>query len=590
MSLPERQRDSAEELAKAYGKELGRYRLYFRLGTGGMASVYLGRIIGETGFTRWLAIKQIHEHLAEDPIFREMFIDEARVACKLDHPNLVMFFDAGFEEGRPFLVMEYVKGETLAQILKCCHKQGRRLPPQIAARILAWACDGLHHAHELRDPDGEPRGLVHRDLSPHNILVSYDGAVKVTDFGIAKAAGRVTKTRTGFIKGKPQYMSPEQALAKRLDRRSDVFSLGTLLWEATMGRRLFRENSEFETFRRITEGDVPRPRSIDRSYPPTLEAIVLKALSVQPAQRQQSARLLQDELEAYLIQTGKPVSTGTIADEMTSLFEDRIKTTAEMLDWAMRHPDGAPPGPARLDETQKTGSTSLSLQPPTADEPASALRAASATRPTPTWVRLAIITAVLVIAVGASALIVRLLTAAPSSTEANDATTTTVASDLIGASEPSKASFDQPPPPIPATPPDPDAGVAETAETDGDLFLFPDAADLVFAPEDADPDNEVEDDQPARRSSRRRRRWQRRRAARAAASAETGMLSIMARPWSEVLLDGRRVGRTPLMSLDVPAGRHVIHLLPRGQRPGQRRVVRVRSNSVTPVSVDFTED
>ena len=211
-------------------KKLGRYELVWELGTGGMASVYLARVRGPAGFNKWLAIKRIHPHLAKDPRFVEMFLDEARIAAAVHHPNVAHVFDLGDDAGERFLAMEYLHGEHLGTVAVRAVRERGRLEPELAARIIASAADGLHHAHEARDAEGRHLGLVHRDVSPQNIFVTYDGSVKLTDFGIAKAAGRLTHTQTGGTKGKVSYMAPEQALGHAVDRRTDVWALGVVLW------------------------------------------------------------------------------------------------------------------------------------------------------------------------------------------------------------------------------------------------------------------------------------------------------------------------------------------------------------------------
>ena len=575
---------SEDELSKIHRGRVGRYELFFRIGMGGMASVYLGRLGGEVGFERWVAIKQIHEHLAEEQTFREMFLDEARVAVQLSHPNLVQVTDVGIEGGRPYLVMEFIKGETLARILKRCYKRKLRLPIPIAARIIAWACEGLHVAHDLRDPDGNLRGLVHRDLSPHNILVSYDGVVKVADFGIAKAAGRTTHTRTGIVKGKPQYMSPEQALAKPVDRRSDVFSLGILLYEATLGRRLFKEDSEFETFRRITSGSFPRPRAVERGYPPSLERAVLGALAVNPKDRFQSARELQVAIEKYMLAAGETVSTADVAEFMAALFEDRLQAHEELLAWARSSPVGAPPAEHALIVDQ-TGSTSMSLGSP-GDPGAvsvSGIVEAGEGRDESRRSKLAlvgVIVAIMVAAIGVGALAVKL--AAPGGSgdvsadqaSPDDRASPNVA-DLIGTTTGTKA-----------TAPSGDEG--EEDRSGGDVLVFDAGASHGTEQPADDAGLEGADAEvwvfelDAGVKTKRHRPPDRRRDPQPRGS---GTVSVMCTPWCEVQLDGRALGRTPLMRVSVSSGRHTVVLLPRGKGPGQRRSIRVEPGKNTPVSL-----
>src|SRR5688572_18407169 len=205
---------SSEALPR--GRLVGRYELIHRLGHGGMATVYLGRALGTAGFERLVAVKVIHPHLAREPEFVEMFLDEARIAARIHHPNVVEILDLGHDDDLFFMVMEYVEGETLSSLLRQLRKQDELLPLPAALQIVADACKGLAAAHDLTDRDGEPLHLVHRDVSPHNLLVSMDGRVKVVDFGIMKAAGKRSSTLTGQLRGKIAYMSPQQARSERV--------------------------------------------------------------------------------------------------------------------------------------------------------------------------------------------------------------------------------------------------------------------------------------------------------------------------------------------------------------------------------------
>lgn len=588
MEHPDPPRLTAEDTAKIHRGRLGRYELFFRIGMGGMASVYLGRIGGEVDFERWVAIKQIHEHLAEEEAFRSMFLDEARVAAQMSHPNLVQVTDVGIEDGRPFIVMEYVRGETLAQILKRCHRRGRRIPLTVAARIIACACEGLHHAHELRDADGTPKGLVHRDLSPHNVLISYEGGVKVADFGIAKAQGRSTHTRTGIVKGKPQYMSPEQATAKAVDRRSDVFSLGILLFEATLNRRLFKEDSEYRTFFRITKGDVPPPRSVERTYPVQLERVVMRALAVKPADRQQTARDLQIDIERALSAIGESVTSADIEAFMGTLFADRIRAHENLLAWARSNPTGVPPASHHI-TNDETGSSSVSVPagdaaddegPDVFEEPSPvAVRARRGSR----WLVAGILIGSLVAAVGLGALAVQLAKGPGDDGAGGGSSQSTKMAELIGTGDEREpdaaapATRDAEPAADAAARPADDGGGGEVLVFDASAIQAPDAGDggggevLVFELDAVAASAPGGQKRPVHRPQ----------------AQGNGTVSVMATPWCDVYLDGRRLGRTPIMRATVPAGRHTVLLLPRGQQPGVRRTIRVQPGGNTPVSLNL---
>jgi serine/threonine protein kinase len=280
---------------------LGRYRVVREIGVGGMAAVHLARLDGPGGFRKWVAIKRIHRHLATDETFVRMFLDEARVAARISHPNVAQVFELGKHGEVYWLAMEYLHGEPLRELMRAC--SDRSLPVLdcgLAAKLVADAAEGLHAAHELRDNQGELLQLVHRDVSPHNIFVTYDGVVKVVDFGIATGAGRLACTRAGTVKGKLAYMSPEQARGCPVDRRTDVFALGVVLWELCTGRRLFVGTSELETLERVQACRVPRPTRIVPSFPVELEEILLRALAADRQERFQTARELSLSLHRYV--------------------------------------------------------------------------------------------------------------------------------------------------------------------------------------------------------------------------------------------------------------------------------------------------
>lgn len=283
------------------GRRLGNNELILRIGRGGMATVWVARERGANSREdRLVAVKAMLAELAGESEFVRMFIDEVRLVRSIRHPNVVTVHDVGEDDGVMWMSMEWVEGESLHAIIAEAGKR-RAIPPEMAVRIIADAASGLHAAHELRDPSGALRGVVHRDISPHNILIGTNGVVKLVDFGVAKALGRVSEmTRAGQLKGKFGYMSPEQALGKPVDRRSDVFSLGIVLFELTTSRRLFRGDSDVETLRFVTTSDVPRPSSVDPEYPKELEAIVLRALQRDPSKRYPSAALFESDLTAFL--------------------------------------------------------------------------------------------------------------------------------------------------------------------------------------------------------------------------------------------------------------------------------------------------
>lgn len=313
---------------------LGRYRVVDEIGLGGMASVHLARMDGPGGFQRWVAIKKIHAHLIEDESFVQMFLDEARVAARINHPNVVSVYDLGKHDDTYWIAMEYLHGEALREIMRRTEELGTAMPPEIACRVIADAAEGLHAAHELLGKNGEQLDLVHRDVTPHNLFVTYDGVTKVVDFGIAKFASRMSTTRAGTLKGKLAYMSPEQVQGEQIDRRTDIFALGVVLWELTTGQRLFRMENDLDTLAKVQECNVPRPSTLIRGYPIDLEKIVMKALSKNRAERFRTAREFSRALQGLLMRRGLFVASDEVSGYIRSIFQDRIAKREAHLKWA----------------------------------------------------------------------------------------------------------------------------------------------------------------------------------------------------------------------------------------------------------------
>jgi len=262
-----------------------------------MATVFLGRILGVGGFQRFVAIKRLHPHLASEQEFVEMFLDEARIAASIHHPNVVPILEVGTSDRGYYLVMEYIEGDTLARILARAATSRQRIPIPIAIRIVLDTLAGLHAAHELKDDNDRSLNLVHRDVSPQNILVGVNGTARITDFGVARAATRLSSTRSGQLKGKLAYMAPEQARGGMIDRRADVFAIATVLWEVLADKRLFKGEGEADTLNRVLFEPIPRLGEIAPDVHPTLEAVAMKSLERDPQKRYASAAVFADELE-----------------------------------------------------------------------------------------------------------------------------------------------------------------------------------------------------------------------------------------------------------------------------------------------------
>jgi serine/threonine protein kinase len=301
---------------------LGRYEILGALARGGMATVYLGRHSGEAGFKRLYAIKVLHPHLADDGSFVDMLLDEARIAARLHHPNVVPIVDLGSQDGSHYVVMEYVEGCSLSALLA---KYRDSRPPRLIVPLVLDALAGLDAAHSLTDDDGKSLGLVHRDVSPQNILVGVDGSARITDFGIAKAASKINSTQPGQLKGKLAFMAPEQLKnASNVDARTDVFAAGAMLWSALTGRRLFLGASDAETLNNVLTLEVPKPSTVGFQPPAELDEVCLRALEREPDKRYQTAAEMEDALRAAAEKAGVIGSKREVAEWLASAFGDEL--------------------------------------------------------------------------------------------------------------------------------------------------------------------------------------------------------------------------------------------------------------------------
>ena len=317
----------AEELPRRFGK----YTLLRRLAVGGMAELYLALQKSVAGFEKLIVVKRILPSLATDQTFVQMLLGEARIAATLTHPNIAQVYDVGVAEGDYFIAMEHVHGEDLRSIVRQMRqKEVRSFPLEHTLAIVMGCCKGLSYAHDRRDLDGEPLDIVHRDISPQNVLVTFTGDVKIVDFGIAKARSS-TEEEEGQLKGKVPYMSPEQAQGLPLDARSDIFSLGVMLFELCTGKRLFKGSDERETLQRIVQGQYPRPSQINPHLSPRLEGIIERALMVDRGERYPAARDMLAELESYIRDERLAVSALSLGEWMQSLFDEKLAQQKQML-------------------------------------------------------------------------------------------------------------------------------------------------------------------------------------------------------------------------------------------------------------------
>jgi serine/threonine protein kinase len=332
-SGPDLERGGDDGEMEGLPRRFGKYTLIRKLAVGGMAELFLAIQRSVAGFEKLIVIKRILPAMNHDLAFIEMLLHEARVAATLSHPNIVQVFDVGEDEGTYFIAMEHVHGEDIRSIVRQMRKKGvREFPIEHAISIVLGVCAGLAFAHEKRDLDGRALNIVHRDISPQNVVVTFSGDVKIVDFGIAKSDVRLhADTRSGRLKGKVPYMSPEQARGEVVDWRSDIFAAGVMLFELTTGKRLFKGASDYETLKMICERDYPLPTQIREGYPVELEDIVMRALAKDRDVRFQSAREMQQCLEDFARRERIPVSTIALNQFMQGLFEDKLASQKEAL-------------------------------------------------------------------------------------------------------------------------------------------------------------------------------------------------------------------------------------------------------------------
>lgn len=419
-------------------RRVGRYEAIRPIASGGMATVYLGRAAGDAGFSRTVALKVMHPHLAGDEDFVEMFLNEAHLAANLRHPNVVTTLDVARSEEDLFLVMEYIEGLTAQVIQRTLKKQGKRLPHNIAVRIALDTLAGLSAAHELKDAEGRPQGLIHRDVSPQNIIVGVAGIARLVDFGIARAQSQATGGKG--VKGKLSYMSPEQARADAIDARADVYGAGIVLWELLTGERLFQADNDAGLLGLVVQGPTRTPRQLDPTIPPAIDAVCMRALAVSPAGRFSSAAEFAEALEDAAERTtgiATPRAVASLLKEIARARETGSLTRSRDDD---SRPSAATPG----SQPSATGSGATSAAHAMISTGVTARRKRSLKR-----------------AVGASAIVgiaagglLALLTSGPGGDGGTPAASVGEATRL-GASEPGSATQISAPPtlPTPTTPP-----------------------------------------------------------------------------------------------------------------------------------------
>jgi serine/threonine-protein kinase len=523
---------------EATGPErIGRYKLCFELASGGMATVYLAKVDGAPGFEKLVALKRIHRHLAKEKTYVDMFLDEARIASRITHPNVCSVFDFGQADGEYYIAMEYLVGEPLQRL---CGKVARNaeqrkhpLHPIRTARVIADACEGLHAAHELKDANGELLHVVHRDISPSNLFVTFDGSVQVVDFGIASARHRIHHTATGQMKGTFAYMAPEQLAARPIDRRVDIWSLGVSLWETLALKRLFRRDTTANAVHAILYDDLVPPSTHRAQVPKELDAIVMKALERDPKDRWQTAREMGRALREFLGSQSDIVGPAELSDWMDTVFPEGEARKRQLMEVARMAHAPVPTIPIAGDNDVTLTATNLRT------EEGTGLQAHR--RPSKralVWAALA----------GALALVIAVVVGLYGEQAEVEPRTTTV-----------------PAAPVAPTIEEPERASPELPANEGEAFETGKRAEA------AEPAVE------ARKTSRAR--------SRPAAKAGRGAIDLVTSGgWAEVYKGKKLLGDTP-RRLNLPAGRHKLVLKPFGEGKPKVVFVTVEANKKKKVSV-----
>jgi serine/threonine-protein kinase len=533
---------------------IGQYLLMTPLAQGGMAEIWLARQSGPKGFERLVVIKRMIDALESDPEHIEMFLTEARLAAQLNHPHVIQIFDLGEVEQSMYLVMEYLDGENLSVVRRMGLKHQLPLLDQHAVRLMSWAADGLHCAHTRIGIDGRPLGIVHRDISPQNLFATFDGGLKVLDFGVAKIASQ--HTQSGKLKGKLGYMSPEQARGEPIDARSDVFALGIVLFEQLTRSRLFPNLDETQILGAIAHGTLPRPTERRADLDPDLDRILLKTLAPRREERFQSARELQEALEGWLQKNAHVVTTSDLADYLRTLFARRIHDRRQLIEAAMR----ADMTPSSVRNVQRLAARTATTSAITSKSGANPALAPSAPPPARSWIPLILGTALAAITVAGITVGLLSKTQKPVTPVVVVRPPPPAAPILVIGSNPPGASISidgKTSGTAPATVETLQVGEHEVEATleghqpvkrmvvlprPGERVLL-ELALLPLVPDKVEPASTPEAVRPRPRP------------------AAMGKLTLKTTPWTQVYLAGKKLGDTPLVGLPVPAGTHVLKLV-----------------------------
>ncbi len=528
-------RDNVIRVGGSAPRSFGRYELLTELGRGGMAELHLARLSGIGGFSKLVAIKLMLPHLSANPEFVELFLNEGRIAARISHPNVCQVFEIGEADGQLFLVMEYLEGVTWDELL-------RQMPadPAITVRataaVLAQIADGLHHAHELRDASGKRTPVIHRDVSPQNLFITTDGTCKVLDFGVAKVADSSAQTRTGVLKGKLPYMSPEQTKGEQLDARSDVFSTGIVLWESLAKRPLFAREAEFQVWLAVTSEPIVPPSTYEPAYGRDLDAVVMRALARDRMARFPSMRVFAEDLRDAATAYGGAMSPAELGTFVRERCDDKL--VARAVELASLQTPREVVASRRNDETVTDAPAISSV----------VLRADSRVLGRPARTKWPLVVAALaLVAIAVGVIVLRDDTPAPSTAIAAPPPTTPTVAQVT---------------PEPVTP-----AVGEVADDPAETSAPPVA-----------PDRPVRDGTKSAPASRRRPPIN---AAEARpTNAGTGTLSVNTRPTARVYIDGVFVDETPLFKHALPAGKHELRLV-RGDNDVWRRAITIQPDRLT---------
>lgn len=529
-------------------ERIGRYELRFELASGGMGSVYLARLGGVAGYEKLVALKRIHPHLAKDERCVEMFLDEAKIASRITHPNVCSVFDFGEANGEYYLAMEYLVGEPLSRVYtRVAKNQDQRRDPLLPlkmARVIADACEGLHAAHQQKGSDGDLLHVVHRDVNPRNLFITYDGTVRVVDFGLASARERLHRTETGDVKGTMAYMAPEQLTSSSVDRRVDVWGLGVALWEGLAVRRLFKRDTTANTIYALMHEEIEPPSKHRPSVPKELDAIALKALARDPNERWNTAREMGQALRKFLATRAALIGSPELSDWMTELFPEGEARKDQLMELArMPHqPVLSLPVTGEFDVTQVATASKLLPALP-----------AGRTARGPKLGALALG----LVGVAALALLFG-------------------RGDLGREREPLSLTAS-------------DSGGASEAAAELERYDRPDAAieDRVLAPNaPTEPEPaELERPGPAAQPMTTKSTTKRRAQSKPRKSGKPGTVNLVTRGgWAEVFKDGKSLGSTP-STLTLPPGRHKLVLKRQGTGAPKRIFVTVEAGVTKKVSV-----